>query len=78
MTQLLVYMFRVLGEQSESSLAWLNALDDPRLAKAIDRILEDPGAMHSVESLADVACMSRSALCQNSHGHNLRGYTFVS
>jgi AraC-like DNA-binding protein len=67
MTQLLVYMLRTLGEQSESSLTWLNALDDPRLARAIDHILEDPGAMHTVESLADVACMSRSAFSKHFH-----------
>ncbi len=67
MTQLLVYMLRTLGEQSEAGLAWLNALDDPRLARAIDHILEDPGAMHTVESLADVACMSRSAFAKHFH-----------
>ena len=67
MTHLLVYMFRALGEQSESNLAWLNALDDPRLARAIDRILQDPGGLHSVESLADVACMSRSTFSKHFH-----------
>ena len=67
MTQLLVYMFRILGEQSESNLAWLNALDDPRLARAIDKILEDPSALHSVESLADEACMSRSTFSKHFH-----------
>lgn len=67
MTQLLVYMFRTLGEQSESNLAWLNALDDPRLAQAIDKILENPGALHTVESLADVACMSRSTFSKHFH-----------
>jgi len=67
MTQLLVYMFRTLGEQSEVSLTWLHALNDPRLAHAIDHILDDPGALHSVESLADVACMSRSAFSKHFH-----------
>lgn len=67
MTHLLVYMLRILAEKSESSLAWLNALDDPRLARAIDHILEDPGALHSVESLADVACMSRSTFSKHFH-----------
>ena len=67
MTHLLVYMLRILSEKSESSLAWLNALDDPRLARAIDHILEDPGALHSVESLADVACMSRSTFSKHFH-----------
>ncbi len=68
MTQLLVHMLRTLGEQSEGSLTWLNALDDPRLARAIDHILDDPGAVHTVESLADVACMSRSAFSKHFHG----------
>jgi AraC-like DNA-binding protein len=67
MTQLLVYMLRALGDRSESSLAWLNALNDPRLARAIDHILDDPGALHSVESLADIACMSRSAFSSHFH-----------
>jgi transcriptional regulator GlxA family with amidase domain len=67
MTQLLVYMFRALGKRSESSLTWLNALDDPRLARAIDHILDDPGAIHTVESLADMACMSRSAFSKHFH-----------
>ncbi len=67
MTQLLVYMFRTLGDQSESNLTWLSALDDPRLARAIDHILDDPGAPHSVESLADIACMSRSAFSKHFH-----------
>lgn len=67
MTQLLVYMLRTLGERSDSNLAWLNALDDPRLAKAIDHILDDPGAVHTVESLANIACMSRSAFSKHFH-----------
>jgi AraC-like DNA-binding protein len=68
MTQLLVHMLRTLSEQPEGSLTWLNALDDPRLARAIDHILDDPGAVHTVESLADVAGMSRSAFSKHFHG----------
>jgi len=67
MTQLLVHMLRALSRQSPSSLAWLNALDDPRLARAIDHILENPAAGHTVESLAEVACMSRSAFAKHFH-----------
>ena len=67
MTQLLVYMLRALGERSQSSLAWLNALNEPRLARAIDHILDDPGALHSVESLAEISCMSRSAFSSHFH-----------
>ena len=67
MTQLLVYMLRKLSSQSESSLAWLKALEDSRLAKVIDHILDDPGLPHTVESLADVASMSRSAFSSHFH-----------
>ena len=61
MTQCLVYLFRRLCGGPQCPLPWLSALEDPRLARAIDRILQDPGADHSVESLADAASMSRSA-----------------
>jgi len=67
MTQLLVHMLRALSTQSDSSLAWLRALDDPRLARAIDQIMQDPFAPHTVESLADAATMSRSAFAKNFH-----------
>ena len=64
MTQLLVHMLRALAVQSTSSLAWLRALDDPRLAQVIDRIMDDPFAAYTVESLAAVAHMSRSAFAK--------------
>jgi len=60
-------MLRTLGEQPGAGLTWLNALDDPRLARAIDQVLDDPGAPHTVESLADIACMSRSAFSKHFH-----------
>lgn len=61
MTQLLVHMFRKLTEQHSQALPWLAALDDPRLAAALDVIMENPAAPHTVESLSEVAHMSRSA-----------------
>ena len=65
MTQLLVHMLRTLAVQSRSSLIWLKALDDPRLARVIDHIMKDPFASHTVESLANVAHMSRSAFAKH-------------
>lgn len=59
MSQCLVHLFRQLT--STGSLPWLDALEDPRLGHAIDRMLEDPGGRHTVASLADSASMSRSA-----------------
>lgn len=67
MTQLLVHLLRALSSSTDSNLTWLNALNDPRLAKAIDQILEDPGAPHTVESLADAVNMSRSAFAKHFH-----------
>jgi AraC-like DNA-binding protein len=67
MTQLLVHMLRELASQPGSNLAWLKALDDPRLARAIDHIMDDPFSPHTVESLADRAHMSRSAFAKQFH-----------
>jgi AraC-like DNA-binding protein len=65
MTQLIVHMFRKLSEDSDYVLPWLGALDDPRLGRAIDRVMADPSAHHTVESLAEVANMSRSAFAEH-------------
>jgi AraC-like DNA-binding protein len=65
MTQCLVYLFRRLVSEPGGALPWLIALEDARLARAIDRILEDPSADHTVDSLADTASMSRSAFAEH-------------
>lgn len=62
MTQCLIHLFRRLARHGP--LPWLMALQDEQLGKAIDRILENPGADHTVESLADVAGMSRSTFAE--------------
>lgn len=46
-------------------MPWLAALEDERLARTLDRILQDPAGPHSVESLAETASMSRSAFAQS-------------
>jgi len=65
MTQIIVHMFRLLEEESQDSLPWLTALQDARLARAINSIFENPGANHSVGSLAEKAGMSRSAFAEH-------------
>jgi len=65
MTQCLVHMFRRLPNEGLHALPWLMALKDRRLARAIDIILDDPAADHSVESLADAASMSRSTFAEH-------------
>jgi AraC family transcriptional activator of mtrCDE len=67
MMQLLVHLFRKLSPDSETSLPWLAALDDPRLAAALDAIIKNPGAHHTVESLAEIAHMSRSTFAKSFH-----------
>jgi len=70
MTQCLVYFFRSLPNRDEDALPWLIALQDERLGRVIDMIFDDPGAKHTVESLADTAAMSRSAFAE----HFLRSF----
>lgn len=65
MTQCLVHVFRRLPGEAEQALPWLMALKDRRLARAIDLILDDPAAEHSVESLAVAASMSRSSFAEH-------------
>jgi AraC-like DNA-binding protein len=65
MTQCLVHLFRRLPSQGEDVLPWLAALQDERLGRVLDVILDDPGADYTVESLADIAAMSRSAFAEH-------------
>ncbi len=64
MFQCLVHLLRRLCSDTDCPLPWLTALEDPRLARAIDRIFDDPGSDHTVESLAEAAAMSRSAFAE--------------
>ena len=64
MTQCIVYLFRYLTEQSDGRLPWLSGLEDPNLARAVDAIFERPEAAHTVDSLAEVAIMSRSVFAE--------------
>ena len=64
MNQCLVHLLRSIGAGQDCPLPWLAALEDQRLARAIDRILEAPGDDHSVDSLAEIASMSRSAFAE--------------
>jgi AraC-like DNA-binding protein len=65
MSQCLVHVFRHLCADSQRRMPWLAALGDARLGRAIDLILEDPAADHTVESLAQSAGMSRSAFAEH-------------
>jgi AraC-like DNA-binding protein len=64
MTQCLVHFFRSLETQGEEVFPWLIALQDDRMGRVVDMILEAPGDEHSVDSLAETAAMSRSAFTE--------------
>lgn len=68
MSQCLVHLLRHIANDLDCPLPWLTALDDSRMAKAIDSILEDPAHSHTVESLAASAAMSRSAFAERFTG----------
>ncbi len=63
MNECLVHLFRHLSQQGP--LPWLSALEDDRLGRSLDRIFENLGGNHTVESLAEVAGMSRSVFSEN-------------
>jgi len=63
MNECLVHVLRQLAQKGP--LPWLSALQDDRLGRSLDRIFEDMGGNHTVESLADAAGMSRSAFAES-------------
>jgi len=61
MRQCLVLLLRRLRDEDSGELAVLDGLTDPRMAAALTEVLEHPEALHTVESMAGAALMSRSA-----------------
>lgn len=62
--QCLIEMFRTRLIANDPALTWLRALGTPRLLAALHAMLHDPGAAHSVETLAETAGMSRSRFAE--------------
>ncbi|MEM9069434.1 MAG: AraC family transcriptional regulator [Myxococcota bacterium] len=62
MEQLLVHLLRVVSADEE--MPWLQALEDPRFARVLETIFDDPSANHTLDSLALVAGMSRSSFSE--------------
>lgn len=59
--QCLVMLLRRLADDEEVALAWTAAAADARLARTMSEMLAHPEAPFSVERMADLAGMSRSA-----------------
>ncbi len=64
LTQCVIDMLRNRLIQDDSGLRWMAALRDPTVWEALQAMLDDPGAAHTVESLADRVSMSRSAFAE--------------
>lgn len=65
MSQCLIHVLRRASDQAGGSLPWLSALDDPRLSRVIEHILDHPEQPYTVEALADVGHMSRSTFARH-------------
>lgn len=59
--QCLILLLRRQIDRGSAPIAWMTALAEPGLARALQAILERPSERFSVESLASLAGMSRSA-----------------
>jgi AraC-like DNA-binding protein len=58
---LLIHALRDWGAESPTNLGWLSGLVDPVIGRALSAIHEQPGRPWTVEQLASVAGLSRSA-----------------
>lgn len=65
MNQCLIEVLREVEKESGGSLPWLSALDDPRLSKVVEEILDHPEKSHTLDSLADIAAMSRATFVRH-------------
>lgn len=65
MNQCLIQVLRRASQESGGALPWLSALDDERLSRVIEAILNHPEQPYTVESLADIAHMSRSTFARH-------------
>ena len=61
LTQCVIEMLRRRLTNENSELRWMAALRDPTVWTALRAMLDEPGAPHTVDSLAELAGMSRSA-----------------
>lgn len=75
--QCMIEMLRTRLESGDPAVTWMAALAEPGLLQALRAMLDDPGAPHSLDSLADAAGMSRSRFAERFHasyGHGPMGF----
>lgn len=64
MLECMIHLFRTRLVAQDTTLKWMSALSDEKLWNALRTMLDQPGDLHSVESLADIAGMSRSTFAR--------------
>lgn len=65
MQQCMIHLLRQAGAVSGAQLQWLTAAHDERLWRAVTAIFDHPEAPHSLDTLSDLAQMSRSAFAEH-------------
>ncbi len=65
--QCFIQLLRRQETGDQYALEWLSALDDPRLNKVIDEIIENPGNHYSLDLLANKCQMSRTTFAEKFH-----------
>jgi AraC-like DNA-binding protein len=65
MLQCMIELLRKRLSAGDQALAWVAALDDQKVWKAVGLMLDAPGDPHSVQSLADAVGMSRSTFAKH-------------
>ena len=65
MNQCLIEVLRRVSKENEGVLPWLSALDDKRLARVIETILDHPEQPYTLEMLGNIANMSRSTFIRH-------------
>ncbi len=62
--QCVIEMLRQRLDAGDPAVLWVGALADPGLWCSLRAMLDDPGASHSLEGLAEIAGMSRSRFAE--------------
>lgn len=65
MNQCLIEVLRAAEAQAGGALPWLSALDDPRIAKVVEAMLDHPEQEYTLETLANFATMSRATFIRH-------------
>jgi AraC-like DNA-binding protein len=65
MRQCLLALLRKRAEGGKCNAPWLSALEHPRISKALHDVILDPGRPYTLERMAEMAGMSRSAFSRD-------------